>query len=185
MVMATTQRRYTVAEVLAFPPDGNRYEVIHGELFVSPAPRPLHQAVIVRLVNGLSAYLEAHGRGDTLFTAPADISWDDETLVQPDILVVPPDEVTNDWSTYKTLLLAVEVISPSSGRVDRVIKRALYQERGVATYWIVDPEAQLVEVWQHGDERPAVMTERLQWRVTPDAPDLAIDLATLFRALPR
>ena len=104
--------------------------------------------------------------------------------MQPDLLVVPPEEVTNSWTTYQTLLLAVEVLSPSSRRRDRVDKRDLYQERQVATYWVVDHEAGLVEVWEPNDERPLVVTETLKWRVAPEAGELEIQLSEMFRDLP-
>ena len=184
MAMPNTARRYTVAEVLAFPEDGNRYEVVHGGLLVTPAPRPRHQAVLQRLLVSLHKHIEITGAGAEVFPSPADISWDDETLVQPDLFVVPRDEVSNDWSTFKTLLLAVEVVSPSSQRADRVIKRRLYQEQKVAAYWIVDVDAQVVEVWRPDDERPEIAAETLQWQVSSDVPELSIDLRELFKDLP-
>jgi Uma2 family endonuclease len=82
-------------------------------------------------------------------------------------------------------MLAVEVISPSSARADRLTKRRLYQRRGVATYWIVDADARLVEVWHPGDDRPEIVTDLLRWRVAPDAEELVIDLAELFEGLPQ
>ena len=184
MAMPNTVRRYTVREVLDFPADGNRYEVVHGELLVTPAPRPRHQAVIGEFVYRLRAYLETLDRRHTLFTAPADITWDDETLVQPDILVVPPGEVTNDWRTYKTLLLAVEVVSPSSAHADRVIKRRLYQENRVATYWVVDHDARVVEVWHPGNARPEIVIDTLRWRLGEEAPELEMSLGSVFEELP-
>jgi Uma2 family endonuclease len=85
----------------------------------------------------------------------------------------------------RTLLLAVEVVSPSSARGDRLLKRGLYQRQGVETYWIVDPDAALVEVWHPEDDRPEIVTEVLRWRVTPEADELVLDLGELFRDLPR
>ena len=177
-------QRYTVAEVLAFPEDGKRYELIGGELHVSPAPMPRHQAVIGRLYGLLWTYLGSLSLAHTLFASPADISWDDETLVQPDLLVVPPEEVTNSWTTYRTLLLAVEVLSPWSRRRDRIEKRRLYRERDVRTYWVVDHEAGIVEAWEPSNERPLIVSDMLSWRVAPDAPVLQIDVPELFRGLP-
>ncbi len=184
MAMPDVKRRYTVADVHALPEDGNRYELIGGELHVSPPPMPRHQVVVTRLQGLLWNYLRQAGRADTLFAVPGDISWDDETLVQPDMFVVAPEELTNSWTTYRTLLLAVEVLSPSSRRRDRIEKRRLYQAHRVATYWVVDHEAGVVEIWEPGDERPRIEAERLTWRVTPDAPELTIDLVELFRGLP-
>jgi Uma2 family endonuclease len=94
--------------------------------------------------------------------------------------VVPVHETTEDWISIRTLLLAIEVLSPSTARYDRITKRRLYQEHGVHTCWVVDPDARLVEVWRPGDERPEIVTERLTWRVTPDAPELVIELQEMF-----
>ncbi|NIN10140.1 MAG: hypothetical protein GTN62_01665 [Gemmatimonadales bacterium] len=184
MGMPDTARRYTVEEVLAFPEDGNRYELVHGELLVTPAPAPPHQKVLSRLTALVEDYLAHHASEGVVFPAPADISWGEHKLVQPDLFVVPPAEASGDWRTYRTLLLAVEILSRSSGRADRVIKRQLYQEQKVATYWIVDPDAGVVEVWHPNDERPEIVSEMLKWQVTDEAPELTIDLAELFRDLP-
>ncbi len=184
MAMPDTARRYTVAEVLAFPEDGNRYEVVHGGLLVTPAPSLIHQKVVGRLHVRLEAYLAERPGVADVFLAPADISWGEHELVQPDVFVVPVGEVTRDWSSIETLLLAVEVVSPSSARSDRVTKRRLYQEQDVATYWIVDPEAQVVEVWHPDDERPEIVPDVLRWQVSDDAPELQIDLGELFKDLP-
>jgi Uma2 family endonuclease len=179
MGMPETARRYTAQMVRDLPDDGKRYEVVHGELLVTPSPRYPHQLVLGRLFAWVRAYLEGLGRADTVIFSPADISWDDETLVQPDLFVFPPDESSNDWRTIRTLLLAVEVLSPSSARADRVIKRRLYQEQRVETYWVVDIEARVVEVWHPGDERPEIVTGVLRWRV-PGGPELEVELAALF-----
>ncbi len=98
--------------------------------------------------------------------------------------MLPAREVTSSWSSVRTLLLAVEVVSPSSARGDRLTKRRLYQRQGVATYWIVDPDARLVEVWHPEDHRPEIVTDALTWRVTTDAEELVIDLGELFKSLP-
>lgn len=184
MGMPDTAHRHTVDQVLAFPDDGNRYELVCGELLVTPAPGPRHQIALASLHTTLQSYLAAHpGHGLAVFS-PADISWGPDQLVQPDLFVVPPAEATGSWRTYQTLLLAIEVVSPSSARADRVIKRRLYQQHGVATYWIVDIDAQMVEVWHPEDERPEIVTETLTWRVAPEAPDMSIELDELFAGLP-
>jgi Uma2 family endonuclease len=185
MGMPDTARRYTVEDVLAFPDDGNRYELVDGELLVTPAPSLIHQKVVTQLFARLAWYLDKHvGLADVL-VAPADITWDREKLVQPDLFVIPASEVSTSWKTVRTLLLAVEIVSPSSARGDRLVKRRLYQRQRVATYWIVDPDARLVEVWHPDDERPEIVTDVLRWRAAPDADDLAIDLQELFDSLPK
>jgi Uma2 family endonuclease len=184
MPISPVARRYTVAEAYALPDDGNRYEVVHGELLVTPAPRAVHQGVVAHLLFRLVEYLKPLGLERTLFPGPADIFWGDDVWVQPDMLVVVPEEVSTDWRTYKTLRLVVEVLSPSSARGDRVVKRGAYQENQVATYWIVDADRRVVEVWHPDDDAPELVTEVLRWRVTPEAPELAIALRDVWAALP-
>ncbi len=140
--------------------------------------------MLQRLLVLLHGYLEGAPQHAEVLPSPADISWGEEILVQPDLFVVPRDQVTNDWSSYKTLLLAVEIVSPTTGHADRVVKRRLYQHQGVGTYWIVDPSAQVVEVWHPEDDRPEIVTDVLKWRVAPDAPECEIELGGLFRELP-
>jgi len=179
MGMAVTY--YTADQVRALPDDGRRYEVVHGELLVTPAPRAVHQLVVQRLTVALSLYAERHGAGQ-VFTAPADISWGEDTLVQPDVFVVPLAEArTLEWSQMTTLLLAAEVLSPSTARADRFAKRRLYQERGVAAYWIVDPERRCVEVWTPAAAFPAVEWEAVSWQPAGAGEALTVRLEELFR----
>lgn len=184
MAMPDTARRYTVDEVLAFPDDGNRYELVDGELLVTPAPGTVHQVILSRLHVALALYLKDQPEHTVLFS-PADITWDEEKLVQPDLFVIPAGEVSTSWKSVKTLLLAAEVVSPSSARGDRLVKRPLYQRQGVQTYWIVDADAALVEVWHPDDERPEIVTNTLRWRVTPGAAEFVLELGTLFEGLPQ
>ena len=149
------------------------------------APRGGHQPVVGDLQALLRAYLSEHAPTLRAVLSPADIRWPGEVLVQPDLFVVSADQLTpQDWSGVTGLLLAVEVLSPSSARYDRVTKRRVYQRQRVPTYWIVDPDARVVEVWQPDDERPAIVTELLRWQVTPEAPDLEIKLDEVFGQLP-
>lgn len=174
---------YTAEMVRALPDDGKRYEVVHGELLVSPVPRAWHQEVVGRLFEGLRSYLRQHAVGHALMS-PADISWSDDTLVQPDLFVVDLEEArTMDWSRMQTLLLVVEVLSPSTARYDRFTKRRLYQEVRVPMYWIVDPEAREVEVWAPDDELPHVERSRVAWHPEGAADALSVELDELFRPL--
>jgi Uma2 family endonuclease len=172
---------YTADMVRALPEDGNRYEVVHGELLVTPAPRALHQRVQMRLIRRIDAYLARNPVGE-LFASPADLSWGDDILVQPDLFVVRRDEAsTLDWAQMKHLLLAIEVLSPSSGRADRFTKRRLYQEVGVPLYWMVDADERVVEVWTPDATFPVFERSHLAWH-PEGAPDpLTIPCADLFR----
>ncbi|MGH7664324.1 MAG: Uma2 family endonuclease [Gemmatimonadaceae bacterium] len=160
-----------------------RYETVYGELLVTPAPRPWHQAIVIELLGMLRDYLKAEPVG-RLFAAPADISWGADHLVQPDVFVVQQDEArTMDWTRMKTLLLAVEILSPSTTRNDRFTKRRLYQEAGVPLYWIVDGEGQCVDVWTPDAKFPQIEHERLVWHPAGVSAPFALQLAELFKSV--
>lgn len=168
--------------VRTLPEDGRRYEVLDGELVVTPAPTWGHQSVVARLWRLLDDYMRAHVLGHAYF-APADIDFSPKRLVQPDIFVVPPTadgKRASAWGVVRRLRLAVEVLSPSTARVDRVRKRAIYLDEGVPEYWIVDPDARCVERWRSGEARPEELDERLVWAPDPEVEPLEIELAALF-----
>jgi Uma2 family endonuclease len=174
---------FTADSVRALPEDGNRYELVYGELLVTPSPGLWHQAVVGRLHEALSAYLRQNPIGHA-FTPPADISWSTDTLVQPDVFVADLDEVrTLDWSQVKHLILAIEVLSPTTARYDRFTKRRLYQDVGAPVYWIVDPDEKLIEVWTPGDLRPATRKDRVVWLPKGAEEPLTIEIEELFRKL--
>ena len=181
MVMASLVPRYTAAAVRRFPDDGLRYEVIRGELFVSPAPGTPHQRLVTELVARLHDYVGRHGLGEVL-PGPFEIEFARDTAVQPDVLVLLPERKAQ--LTVKRLYgapsLAIEVVSYSSKRTDRLQKRELYQIEGVDEYWVVDPELRRVERWRPGAATPDLLTERLEWAPRPGIAPLVIDLGDVF-----
>ncbi len=171
---------YTAADVLAMPEDGNKYEVVHGELLVSPGPRLLHQLVVFRLVELIGSYLRQHPVGAGF--AGGNVSWSEETLVIPDLLVADLTEArTMSWDRVKTLLLVIEVLSPSHARQDRFTKRRLYQEVGVPFYWVVDADAHVVEVWTPDALFPVTEHHEIRWHPEGAEDPLVISLDELFR----
>jgi Uma2 family endonuclease len=174
---------FTAELVRALPDDGNRYEVVRGELLVTPAPRAWHQEIVARLATGLRAYVAKEPIGH-VFQSPADISWSPDTLVQPDVFVVPLAQArTMDWAYMTDLLLAAEVLSPSSHRADRFTKRLEYQLHDVGTYWIVAPDERRVEVWTPRDSYPVFESRRLVWHPAGAATPFELDLDELFKPL--
>lgn len=179
--MALAPEYFTADMVRAIPDDGNRYELVWGELLVTPSPVKIHQRVVLRLAVLLDAYCARFGIGET-FASPADISWGPDTLVQPDVFVATPEEAAApDWTSVQHLLLVAEVLSPGTARRDRFQKRKLYQAQGVATLWLVDPARMVVEVWTPADDFPAIASGQLTWHPAGAAEPLVIELAELLR----
>ena len=181
MGMPETVPYYTVDEVLAFPNDGNRYELVYGELLVSPAPRLRHQRVVNRLGHVLLAYCEREQLGE-VFTTPADLSWGrHDILTQPDVFVLPPEYRRGaEWVDVRRVPLVAEVLSPSTARYDRFSKRLAYRDVGIPTYWILDAEERLAEVWSPDAHFPSIQRNTLTWHPLGTAEPLVIDLAALL-----
>ena len=174
---------YTAEMVRAFPEDGNRYEVVHGELLVTPAPRPWHEVVWSRLFIALNDYMRREHVGH-LFGSRSDISWGPDTLVSPDIIAVPLEEArTLEWAKMQHLLLVAEVLSPSSTRHDRFTKRRLYQEQQVPLYWVVDGDERAVEVWTPETFLPRLEREQIVWHPAGAATPFRLPLQELFQPL--
>jgi Uma2 family endonuclease len=175
---------WTAEMVRQLPEDGNRYEVIDGELLVSPSPSGRHVRACVLLLVKLEDYVARHQIGITMMS-PSDIEYSPRRMVQPDLYVVPVGEgkVARDWDRVPQLMLVAEVLSPSTARYDRRTKRQMYLGEGVPEYWIVDPRAQLIERWTPAEERPSVHDESITWHPAGAPAPLTIDLAAYFAAV--
>jgi Uma2 family endonuclease len=185
---AEVGRHWTAREVreliAAAPLATPRYELVEGELLVTPGPSVFHQRAIVELVIRLAEYLRTERVGHVV-TSPSDVELEPEFITQPDILVVPMAEwqrVVREGLPIRELLLAVEMLSPSSSRHDRVRKRPLYQ-RHVPDYWIVDLDARLFERWAPADERPELLTETLIWLPIGATTPFTIELPPFFASI--
>ena len=184
MGMPAQETRWTAEMARALPDDGNRYEVLDGALFVSPAPSALHQRAVFRLCSILDRYCETHRAGEAMIS-PADIEFSRGRRLQPDVFVVPllATGRIRSWQEVTKLLLSAEVISPSTARADRGEKRTILQDEGVPEYWIVDLDARIVERWQPLDERPEILSDTLVWQPLPSVPALEIDLNEYFESV--
>ena len=171
--------KWTADLARALPDDGNRYEVLDGELFVTPAPSRLHQRALKILYDLVNPYVTAHALGELLWS-PADIEFSPKRLLQPDLFLAP---FGKSWKDISSLLLAVEALSPSTAPADRLVKRPIYQDHGVAEYWIIDLDARMVERWRPHDDRPEILSKELVWEPRTDLPALTIDLLAYFAAV--
>lgn len=179
------ERRWTAREVRKLIADAPlatpRYELVDGELLVTPSPGPQHQMAVAELLYALKTYCDRHAIGNAL-TSPSDIELEPEDIRQPDVYVLPTPEwlrIARAGFPAHELLLAIEVLSPSSARYDRVVKRPLFQRRSVE-YWIVDNDARIVERWLSGDERPELLVDRLEWHPESAPEPFVLDLPAFF-----
>ena len=181
MGMVSVERTdWTVSQVQAIPYDGNRYEIIDGVLYVTPSPMLPHQIVLSRLHFRLMGYADA--LGFDVLESPADFVFSDNTLVQPDLFVFPRvDGLTvAHYDDIEQLTLAVEVLSRSTARRDRTVKRRLYQTQRIPEYWILDIAARSVERWRPDSLTGEVFKGSLEWQPDAQSAPLVVDLEKVF-----
>lgn len=184
--MVATLRPLTYDDLLDMPDDGQRYEIIGGELFVTPAPTSNHQRVLLRLIRIIDGYILEHMAGE-LFVAPFDVKLGHHDAVEPDLIFlaasrprVPGNENSIDYAPD----LVVEVISPSSRRADRVRKMALYASSGVAEYWIADPmERTLIVNVLQGEDYVSVEPDADGSIASPTLAGLRVDPSDVFAGI--
>lgn len=187
MVMpAIEKRRWTAADVRVLMDERNawpRFELLDGELLVTPAPGARHQLVVAAMHVALATYCREERVGVAMIS-PADIELIAESIMQPDIFVVPEELIPVDppagWDWITRLLLAVEVLSPSTQREDRIRKREFYLEHGVPEYWIVDSEARVVERWTGESSRPEILRDYIEWHPVGAVSSLRLDIQRFF-----
>ena len=179
MPMATKTRRWTRADLASLPDDGNRYEVLDGELFVTPQAARLHQRIAFRLAHLLEPWCVAHGVG--YLVGPGAVPFGENEL-QPDVQVIPgidPQDETSFEECPPPILVA-EVLSPSTARRDLGKKRDAYLRIGIPTYWVVDPGRRRVLVWTPSSSEPAIVTDVLRWQPRAGIPPLEIPLGSFL-----
>ena len=175
-------RRWSEAEFYAArdaAPPGERWELVDGEVLVTPSPHWTHQRIVTRLTVLLDGYVRAQGLGE-VFASPLDVKLEPGLVLQPDVLAVPEGELRHRSDIVRHLLLAVETVSPSSARYDRVTKRPHYQRHRVFEYWVVDDTSRTVERWTPDDARPELLADRLEWHTTGAADPFVLDLVRFF-----
>ncbi len=143
--------RLTYDDFCQLPDDGKRYEIIDGELFVTPAPLSLHQRVVTRLTYHLYGFVENHKLGE-VFVSPFDVVFSEFDVVEPDLLYISKARasVLTAKNAQGAPDLVVEVLSETTARRDRSIKLKLYGRFGVQEYWIIDPEVPAAEIYRRG-----------------------------------
>lgn len=184
MVATSIRQPKTYEDYLNTPDDGQRYELIDGEIVVSPSATLRHQIISIRLSSALYVYVDKHDLGKVV-AAPMDVRLDRDLVVQPDILFIrrgsPADN--DDLRVAGPPSLVVEILSPSTAMRDLNRKRELYEQYGVEEYWIIDPDQKSITAFAASDEgyKPS-KTSRAKLHSTA-IPGFTVDVKKLFSGL--
>jgi Uma2 family endonuclease len=172
---------WTAEMVRALPDDRMRHEVLDGTLYVSPSPSLSHQRIVGELFYRLRQYLTDNGIGEVMIS-PADLEFSSVRLLQPDLFAFRTSDgrQPRSWKDVLPLLLAIEVLSPSTARADRRTKRLIYQSEHVPEYWIVDIDARMIERWRPEDDRPEILAEFIVWQPEGTIAPLRLEVSNLF-----
>ncbi len=141
-----TKLKLTYQDYVLLPDDGKRYEILDGDLYVTPSPTARHQKISRNLFLSLAQHVQTHGLGE-VFYAPLDVILAEDSIAQPDILFISNERlpIVRDW-VHGAPDLVIEILSPGTRERDRTLKRHLYARHGVRELWLVDPETKTVEV---------------------------------------
>jgi Uma2 family endonuclease len=164
-------------------PEGAPYQLINGELVISPVPIIIHQRLSYRIYRLLDSFVLSHNSGE-VFYAPVDVYFSDEHIVQPDIIFIAnenADKITREKVTGAPDLI-VEVLSLTNAYIDLVQKKNIYEEFGVKEYWIVDPDTQSVEIFENvGSEFIRFSRAKMRGQIFSKVLDgLKVDIEKIF-----
>jgi len=180
-----TSTRLTYEDYLEIPNDGRRYEIIDGELYVNPAPSTRHQIAVGNLHALLWNFMRARHTG-TVYVAPCDVILSESDVVQPDVLWVisAHSELVTDRAVEGAPDLVIEVLSPSSAKLDEKVKRTRYEFFGVPEYWIVDPDRERVRVFRQRGRSLELVSELTgsDALTSPALPGFSIAASDVFHA---
>ena len=177
--------KFTYEDLKIIPPDRNRYEIVDGELFATPAPRTLHQIIVGNLFAELRNHIRKHHLG-RVFVAPVYVVFSQSTVVEPDVLFVSSLrlEIIGEKNLSGPPDLVIEVLSESSRRLDREVKLKQCALHGVCEFWLVAPDEKNVEVFRLKEKEYELagvlnFSEHLS---SPLLPGLSLPVSTLWES---
>lgn len=179
-----TARKLTYEDLWAIPQDGKRYELVDGEVYVSPSPTTKHQKVLANIFSLLHTHITTRNLGEIYF-APLDVVFDEHNVVQPDLLYVSKERhsIITPVFIHGAPDLVVEALSQSNAAYDRETKSRLYAREGVKEVWFPDPRNDTMEVLNLTPEGQYAVTQRLSGDEAVRSsvlPDLELNLKEIF-----
>jgi Uma2 family endonuclease len=168
---------WTYEEYMKLPVENTRYEIIAGDLYITPTPPVLHQVVLRDLLTEMYRWAEDDHQLGFFFPGPIDVLFGQGDFIEPDVVFVQRDrkEIVTDRAIEGVPDLIVEIVAPETAERDRGLKRDRYIHFGVPEYWVVDAEVRTVEIYRTDDPnptRPRVVTDRWTWQPIPGGPSL-------------
>ena len=182
----TAHSKLTYEDYVLFPDDGRRHEILDGEHYVTAAPYPRHQAILGELHLWIGTFLRQNRLGRVFF-APVDVLLSRHDIVQPDLLFISNERLTalTEKNVQGAPDLVIEVLSPSTRRIDEGLKLERYELLDVREYWTVDPSRNVVRVYRRSGDRlrkEAELTAAAgDLLTTPLMPGLEIPLDEVFQ----
>ena len=182
-MLKTAPRPLTVHDYREMPEGPPFYQLIEGELEMSPSPNREHQDILTNIFSAFVRYLDKHSDG-RVYVAPLDVYLTDLNVYQPDLVFVSKGRksILTNQGAEGAPDLVVEILSPRTAKLDRGVKRDMYARTGVQELWIVDPERQQVEVYdlpKNADAPAATYTKRQNLK-SGILPKLSIPVAKIF-----
>jgi Uma2 family endonuclease len=178
--------KLTSEDYQLLPDDGRRYELIDGDLVMSPSPKTRHQRILGLLFYALQNFLRDHPIGE-VFVAPYDVVLSKHDVCQPDLVFVAANQasIITEENIRGVPALVIEILSEGNRKLDETIKLQRYEHFGVPEYWIVDPELDLVKINRLVEGRYGIAQqlspEAQQSLTSPLLPDFTLSLAALFK----
>lgn len=183
MTQPKPKLKFTVQDYMSTP-EGTRYQLLDGEMLLAPSPTQKHQSLLANLYRLVHAFVAEADLGRVWF-APLDVVLSDYDVAQPDLMFVSNERagIITEANVQGAPDLVVEILSPSTAEYDQGYKRALYGRHEVREYWLVDPDAETVEVLVLGEEglSPHQVFGTGQTLESPLLAGLSLELEDLFR----
>ncbi len=164
-------------------PEGAPYQLIEGELIMSPAPGYSHQKVSIALASILYGFIKRSSKGEVL-ASPIDVYLDEENAFQPDLVVVLKDSKARieERGIFGAPDVVVEILSPSTAYYDLTEKKEVYERVGVKEYWIVDPKRKSFEIYANSEQGFKLISHaKTEGKVRSELLELEINLREVFQ----
>ena len=182
MKVLSEERKYSARDFEKLPEGPPYYQLIEGDLIMSPAPSYSHQRTVGKVFLKLSRLLEEKGQGEVLISS-IDVYLDEKNVFQPDIVVLLKEgkAKVEEKGIFGPPDVVVEILSPSTAYYDLIVKKEVYERAGVKEYWILDPNRKTFEIYKNTEEGLKLSSQaREKGKVLSEILDLEIDLKDIY-----